>query len=402
MKRSRVIAGVLAALLLLGAGGGIPVALAAEVPAAASHSTSTSYRVEVTASSLNIRKGVGTGYSVVGSLKRGDTCVIVEERADSRGVSWGYLGDGRGWISLSYCRKLSGGESTEVNYTVEVTAGSLNIRKSASRTASITGWLSKGDKMTITAEQVDSRGVTWGKLKSGAGWVSLDYCRRTDGSDDSTSVNYTATVTAYSLNIRQSASKSAAVTGTLSKGDKVTIVAEQSDSRGVTWGKLKSGGWVSLAYCSKSDSGSGESNTVNYTVRVTAASLNIRKNASRTAAVTGWLSRGDVVTIVAEQKDSRGVTWGKLKSGAGWVSLEYCSRTDSSGGSGSSSEYTVTITAFSLNIRKSASNTSTVTGWLSRGEKVTIVDEQRDSRGVTWGKLKSGAGWINLDYSRKS
>lgn len=30
----------------------------------------------------------------------------------------------------------------------------------------------------------------------------------------------------------------------------------------------------------------------------------------------------------------------------------------------------------------------------------TIVDEQRDSNGNRWGKLKSGAGWINLDEAQ--
>ena len=100
MKRTRILSALLAALLLMGSCGLAQTALAAGAPAASSRSSSVSYQAEVTASSLNIRKGAGTGYGVVGTLRRGDTCTVVEERRDSRGITWGYLGDGRGWVCL--------------------------------------------------------------------------------------------------------------------------------------------------------------------------------------------------------------------------------------------------------------------------------------------------------------
>ena len=55
-----------------------------------------------------------------------------------------------------------------------------------------------------------------------------------------------------------------------------------------------------------------------YLVRVTTDVLNVRAGAGTNYRVVGKVKRGDIYTIV-DQYD----TWGKLKSGAGWISLDY-------------------------------------------------------------------------------
>ena len=62
--------------------------------------------------------------------------------------------------------------------------------------------------------------------------------------------------------------------------------------------------------------------TSGYKVKVTANGLNIRKDAGTANAVTGVIRDNGVYTIVAEKMVS-GQKWGKLKSGAGWICLEY-------------------------------------------------------------------------------
>lgn len=63
-----------------------------------------------------------------------------------------------------------------------------------------------------------------------------------------------------------------------------------------------------------------------YRVRVTIADLNIRKGAGTNFPSAGYIKPG-VYTIV-EEADGKGATrWGKLKSGAGWISLDYAKRT---------------------------------------------------------------------------
>ena len=53
-----------------------------------------------------------------------------------------------------------------------------------------------------------------------------------------------------------------------------------------------------------------------YVVKVTAKSLVIRKNPSGSSKKLGNFHKGDLVEIIAEENK-----WGKIKSGAGWISL---------------------------------------------------------------------------------
>ena len=63
-----------------------------------------------------------------------------------------------------------------------------------------------------------------------------------------------------------------------------------------------------------------------YLVKVSINDLNIRKGPGTNYARTGRFTGKGVFTIVAES-DGKGATrWGKLKSGAGWISLDYAKR----------------------------------------------------------------------------
>ena len=63
-----------------------------------------------------------------------------------------------------------------------------------------------------------------------------------------------------------------------------------------------------------------------YTVRVTISDLNIRKGPGTGHASAGYIKPG-VYTIVEESEGKGATRWGKLKSGAGWISLDYAKRT---------------------------------------------------------------------------
>lgn len=52
-----------------------------------------------------------------------------------------------------------------------------------------------------------------------------------------------------------------------------------------------------------------------------------------------------------------------------------------------------------LNIREQPSINSPVTGKITETMSLTIVDEASGTGASKWGKLKSGAGWISLDYT---
>jgi hypothetical protein len=64
-----------------------------------------------------------------------------------------------------------------------------------------------------------------------------------------------------------------------------------------------------------------------YTVRVTADTLNIRKGPGTNYGTAGSIKDKGVYTIVGESAGPGATKWGKLKSGAGWISLDYIKKT---------------------------------------------------------------------------
>ena len=65
-----------------------------------------------------------------------------------------------------------------------------------------------------------------------------------------------------------------------------------------------------------------ETAVAEYSAKVTADSLNVRQGPGTSYTVVGSVKKDSTVTIVAESNG-----WGKLKSGAGWISLAYTTRT---------------------------------------------------------------------------
>ena len=205
----------------------------------------------------------------------------------------------------------------ESNFTVKVICDELNIRKEASFTSQVVGTVKKGDVYTIVEV---SNGL--GRLKSGAGWISMgtDYVEKvkidspTDSTDSSSS--FTVKVICNELNIRKEASFTSQVVGTVKKGDVYTIVEV---SNGL--GRLKSGvGWISMGtdYVEKVTTTSSSSSS-GYQVKIVNCSvLNVRSGAGTSYPVVTTVKANEVYTIVDESNG-----FGKLKSGAGWISLSY-------------------------------------------------------------------------------
>lgn len=65
--------------------------------------------------------------------------------------------------------------TTTLPYLVRVTADALNIRKGPGTNYKIGGTIRDKGTYTIVEESAGKGATKWGKLKSGAGWISLDY-----------------------------------------------------------------------------------------------------------------------------------------------------------------------------------------------------------------------------------
>ena len=141
----------------------------------------TPYTITTTCDALNIRSGAGTGHSVVGAIRekagKKNKYTIVEEKD-----GWGRLKSGAGWISLPYTKKAAAsGEGKQPEsftpYPITTTCDVLNIRSGAGAGHSVVGAIrekaGKKNKYTIVEEKDG-----WGRLKSGAGWISLSYTKK--------------------------------------------------------------------------------------------------------------------------------------------------------------------------------------------------------------------------------
>lgn len=69
--------------------------------------------------------------------------------------------------------------------------------------------------------------------------------------------------------------------------------------------------------------------TNSYLVKVKVDALNIRQGAGTDTPVVGCIRDKGTYTIVAESNGQGASKWGKLKSGAGWISLDFVEKTTS-------------------------------------------------------------------------
>ena len=122
--------------------------------------TSKTMYVKVS-TSLNVRKGAGTNFGIVGSLKNGQAVTVYEE---SNG--WSRIGNGQ-WVSSQY---LASTNSTKSYPTKYVTASSgLNVRKGAGTGYRIVRALPKGAKVTVYETKNG-----WSRIGNNE-WVSSAY-----------------------------------------------------------------------------------------------------------------------------------------------------------------------------------------------------------------------------------
>ena len=145
------------------------------------------------------------------------------------------FGKDMNWFRSEVEKKLNGTtkedvKGKKVNYKVKIDTDELNVRSEPSTKGKITTTVKKGEVYTIVEESKN-----WGKLKSGAGWISLNYTKKVETTP-------TKTVTT-SLNVRNKPSILGKKIATLKKGDKVKVY----ETKG-SWSRIADNKWVSSKY----------------------------------------------------------------------------------------------------------------------------------------------------------
>ena len=237
----------------------------------------------------------------------------------------------------------------------------------------------------------------------------------------------TVTVTANDVNVRQGPGTNYQVTGSANTGDQL-VITETATGTGYTWGKFY-GGWICLDYTnydivSAPEVEEPETPTTRLgTVKVSDC-LRVRSGPSTGYAVVDYLDNGTRVEIL-EEKIVGSMVWGKISKG--WISLDYvvldpvkeepekptepeettppATQPPATEPPATEQEKepepapqtwtgTVKVNDF-LRVRSGPSTSTSVVGYLSPNERVTIT-EKTTSGSMTWGKISKG--WISLDY----
>ena len=190
--------------------------------------------------------------------------------------------------------KPTGGTTgaTVTPYHVRVKITNLNIRKGPGTNYGATGYIQPGI-YTIVAESTGKGAAKWGKLKSGAGWISLDFANKACPGEY-----------LYSRHGEIAAEVNRRLQGASNGGGVVVTPPSVEKPTGGTTGAT----------------------VTPYHVRVKITNLNIRKGPGTNYGATGYIQPG-IYTIVAESTGKGAAKWGKLKSGAGWISLDYATKT---------------------------------------------------------------------------
>ena len=162
--------------------------------------------------------------------------------------------------------------------------------------------------------------------------------------------------------------------------------------------KRLAGGSASPSTPSTGTSG-GTQTAVNYTVKITATNLNIRSGPGTNYGTKGTIAPG-VYTIVAEASGTGASKWGKLKSGIGWISLDYATKTGAaySGTKAVTVGSTVTVATNAVYGGLTAARGAKVPSYVSGTARRYTVKQIATHKGTQEALLSEINSWVALSY----
>ena len=303
--------------------GKIALATLAMIPMTANNAYASNIGT-VTASSLNVRSGPSTSYTVVTTVKKNDKVNILQS---SNGWYKIETSSGKqGWVSSSYISASNSNTNNSINNNTQsniaiVNTDGLNFRNGAGTSYSIIKVLNKGEKVEVISE---SNG--WSKVKhdSRLGYVASQYI-------DKATTNYTIKeVNTDGLNVRTGPSTSYATIGKLNKGTRVEVISESAG-----WSKINynnktayvSSGYLKAVSTSTPDTKPEDTTQQYKEIKVVNTDgLNVRKGPSTSYESIGKIDKGTSVEVISESDG-----WSKInyKNTTAYVATRYLDKISS-------------------------------------------------------------------------
>ena len=359
--------------------GKIALATLAMIPMTANNAYASNIGT-VTASSLNVRSGPSTSYTVVTTVKKNDKVNILQS---SNGWYKIETSSGKqGWVSSSYISASNSNTNNSTNNNTQsniaiVNTDGLNFRNGAGTSYSIIKVLNKGEKVEVISE---SNG--WSKVKhdSRLGYVASQYI-------DKATTNYTIKeVNTDGLNVRTGPSTSYATIGKLNKGTRVEVISESAG-----WSKINynnktayvSSGYLKAVSTSTPDTKPEDTTQQYKEIKVVNTDgLNVRKGPSTSYESIGKIDKGTSVEVISESDG-----WSKInyKNTTAYVATRYLDKktTNTEDTTQQYKEIKV-VNTDGLNVRKGPSTSYESIGKIDKGTSVEVISESD--------------GWSKINY----
>ena len=359
--------------------GKIALATLAMIPMTANNAYASNIGT-VTASSLNVRSGPSTSYTVVTTVKKNDKVNILQS---SNGWYKIETSSGKqGWVSSSYISASNSNTNNSTNNNTQsniaiVNTDGLNFRNGAGTSYSIIKVLNKGEKVEVISE---SNG--WSKVKhdSRLGYVASQYI-------DKATTNYTIKeVNTDGLNVRTGPSTSYATIGKLNKGTRVEVISESAG-----WSKINynnktayvSSGYLKAVSTSTPDTKPEDTTQQYKEIKVVNTDgLNVRKGPSTSYESIGKIDKGTSVEVISESDG-----WSKInyKNTTAYVATRYLDK-KSTNTEDTTQQYKEikVVNTDGLNVRKGPSTSYESIGKIDKGTSVEVISESD--------------GWSKINY----
>jgi len=359
--------------------GKIALATLAMIPMTANNAYASNIGT-VTASSLNVRSGPSTSYTVVTTVKKNDKVNILQS---SNGWYKIETSSGKqGWVSSSYISASNSNTNNSTNNNTQsniaiVNTDGLNFRNGAGTSYSIIKVLNKGEKVEVISE---SNG--WSKVKhdSRLGYVASQYI-------DKATTNYTIKeVNTDGLNVRTGPSTSYATIGKLNKGTRVEVISESAG-----WSKINynnktayvSSGYLKAVSTSTPDTKPEDTTQQYKEIKVVNTDgLNVRKGPSTSYESIGKIDKGTSVEVISESDG-----WSKInyKNTTAYVATRYLDK-KSTKPEDTTQQYKEikVVNTDGLNVRKGPSTSYESIGKIDKGTSVEVISESD--------------GWSKINY----
>ena len=154
--------------------GDLAAKVTAQLGGEASEGTETEYPEKLTEGYYRVRKAWSDSKSQKGAYK------ILSNAKKCADANPGYSVFDNNGVNI-YTPNTSTKAAPDVPFTVKVSISNLNIRKGPGTDYAKTGkFTGKGVFTIVEVQSGQGSSAGWGRLKSGAGWISLDYAVKTE------------------------------------------------------------------------------------------------------------------------------------------------------------------------------------------------------------------------------